>query len=645
MSENPKKSAKASAKKPRATKKKTSSASLETEPLMTFESLAYDTTQTRRNKTSTIKRTDRFKNIDDGLVPYSYYSSPYSTGTGNSDIDIRDAVTLCQKAYYNFAQFRNVIDLMTEFSIGQLFFEGDNKKSKKFFEEFFEKINIFSLQDRFYREYFRSGNIFLYRFEGKLAEKDLKKVAKAYGANLSLLTEGKLPTKYIFLNPADIRMTGTASFYKAKYSKILSPYEIQRIKNPLTEEDETLRRGLDQETLNKIDSGNSKKITFPLDTEKLVSIFYKKQDYEPFAVPMGFPVLADLNFKDELKKMDMAIARTMQQAILLVTMGTDPDKGGVNQKNLMAMQKLFENQSVGRVLIADYTTKAEFVVPKIAELMNPQKYEVFDKDINMGLNNILVGGEKFANQSNKVEVFLARLEAARQTFLQTFLIPEIKRIAKSMGFRSYPKPRLSEISLKDDNLKDKVYTRLYELGVLSPEELVEALQSNRLPRKQDSLQSQKDFIKDKQEGLYEPIMKTASDEGGRPEDTSGISQQTQEVSPIGDGEQSKAKKYFSLPKIKENMILAQKLSVEVAKKLRQMHSIKRFTNKQKQIAENICEVIIANEPPSNWLKSVDKYCEKPIDHNPERVKRMQSIAYEHQLDTYLASILASSIKE
>ena len=350
-------------------------------------------------------------------------------------------------------------------------------------------MDFFALQDRFYREYFRSGNIFLYRFEGKLPKEELKKVASAYGANLSLLTEGRLPTRYVFLNPADIRMTGTASFYKARYSKVLSPYEIQRIKNPLTEEDHTIRESLDKETLKKIDSSNSKKITLPLDTDRLVSVFYKKQDYEPFAVPMGFPVLADLSFKDELKKMDMAIARTMQQAILLVTMGTDPDKGGVNQKNLMSMQKLFENQSVGRVLIADYTTKAEFVVPKIAELMSPQKYQVFNEDINMGLNNILVGGEKFANQSGKVEVFLARLQAARETFLNSFLIPEMKRLAKSMGFRSCPEPRLSEISLKDDTLKDKVYTRLYELGVLSQEELVEALQSSRLPRKRDSVES------------------------------------------------------------------------------------------------------------------------------------------------------------
>ena len=63
---------------------------------------------------------------------------------------------------------------------------------------------------------------------------------------------------------------------------------------------------------------------------------------------MGYPVLEDIDAKSELKKMDMAIARTMQQAILLVTMGNDPDKGGINQRNLAAMQELFQNQSVGR---------------------------------------------------------------------------------------------------------------------------------------------------------------------------------------------------------------------------------------------------------------------------------------------------------
>lgn len=658
MSENKKTPKKAASKKqPR----KTSTASKkpkDSPPVMAYEALAtsgYSTTRTRRNLSSVIDRTDKYRNIDDGLVPF-IYSSPSATGSSSSSIEIRDAVILCQKAYYNFAQFRNVIDLMTEFSIGDLYFNGGNRKSRTFFEQFFKKIDLHNLQDKFYREFFRSGNVFMYRFEGKLNNKDSKRIAEVFGGNNLLTDDIKLPIRYVMLNPADIRLTGTASFYRGNYIKMLSSYEIERIRSPLTEEDETLRKSLDSEVIKEIDSGRKRQIAMPLDASRLVSVFYKKQDYEPFAVPMGFPVLGDLSFKSELKKMDMAMGRCMQQAILLVTMGTDPEKGGINQKNLVAMQKLFENESVGRVLIADYTTKAQFVVPGVAELMSPTKYEIFDRDINMGLNNILVGGEKFANQSAKVEVFIARLESARQTFLHSFLIPEMKRISKELGFRSTPEPLLAEISLTDDNVKDRIFTRLYELGVLTPEEVLEAIDSKRLPESKNSKESQKEFLKEKQDGLYEPIMSknpvggdTPPQDGGRPSGTK-TPQETKNVSPIGQGDQSKFTQgsktpEYSLASLKDNMILSQKLNSKVSIRLKEMHKVKRITPKQKQVAEAICDLIIINESPSDWLSSVDKYCEKPFDHNLDRVKEVQDIAYENNLDTYLASLLLGSLKK
>ena len=83
-----------------------------------------------------------------------------------------------------------------------------------------------------------------------------------------------------------------------------------------------------------------------LDPAKLLFSFYKKQDYEPFAIPFGFPVLDDINWKMELKKVDQAITKTIENVILLVTMGNTPDKGGVNPNNLKAMQQLFQNESI-----------------------------------------------------------------------------------------------------------------------------------------------------------------------------------------------------------------------------------------------------------------------------------------------------------
>ena len=631
-------------------KRRTKKAQEETKPLMVSEaseSLASasttTTTPTRRNLAGNITRTDRYKNISDGLIPYKY--TPGVGQANRSNIDVRDAVILCQKAYYNFAAFRNVIDLMTEFSISNLYFKGGTKKSRNFFEAFFKKLNIIGFQDRFFREFFRSGNVFVYRFEGKIKPEDMSKITQMYGTN-SLAAENTLPARYMILNPADIQLTGSAAFWNGNYYKVFSDYELARLQNPQTDEDKEILKTLDPDSRKMLQTNKRSKIVLmKLDPDKVKPIFYKKQDYEPFAVPLGFPVLEDINYKAELKKMDMAIARTMQQAILLVTMGSEPEKGGVNQKNLEAMQTLFQNQSVGRVLIADYTTKAEFVVPNIGSLLDSKKYEVVDRDIQLGLNNILVGESTFANQNAKIDLFIARLEQARNTFMEDFLIPEIKKISKSMGFKSYPTPYFDRITLRDDTNMLRIYNRLIELGILTAEEGLEAIDTGRLPDKEMSLKSQKEFKDLRDEGYYEPLiggknqaeMSKDNKTAGRPE---GEEAPTPEQKPAGQGEQSKAN--YSLTKITDNLTKASKLFKTVEASLRKKHKIKRLNKSQKQVAQDIACIIIANENPENWDKKVSQYVKKPVDANHDRIAEVREVACEHQIDEYLASILLAS---
>ena len=160
-------------------------------PLMAYEStanLSTTKTRSRRNVSADIHRTDGYKNIEDGLVPWRY-SVNYAN---NSLLEIRDAVILCQKAYYNFAQFRNVIDLMTELSNGEIYFKGASKKSREFFEAYFKKININSITDQFFREYYRSGNVFVYRLDSKMNDADIKKIRQTFSSEgLSAQLEAK----------------------------------------------------------------------------------------------------------------------------------------------------------------------------------------------------------------------------------------------------------------------------------------------------------------------------------------------------------------------------------------------------------------------------------------------------------------------
>ena len=610
-------------------------------------------TKTRRNSSSTIERTDRLANIEDGLVPFKY-----GTGSKSSSITVRDAIILCQKAYYNFALFRNTIDLMAEFSTSNIYFRGGSVKSRKFFEALYKKT-LASFQDKFFREHYRSGNTWIYRLDAFITPEDMSKLTQTFGAEAEPLPSKplSLPAKYIILNPADIQVGGSVSFSTGQYYKVLSDYELEVLRNPKTEEDNEVLSGFEPEIRKAILDGKSKEVLIPLRSDKVSCVFYKKQDYEPFAVPMGFPVLDDINWKAEMKKMDMAIARTAQQAILLITMGTDPEKGGVNQKNLEAMQTLFENESVGRVLIADYTTKAQFVLPPIAEILDPKKYEIVDKDIQIGLNNILIGSEKFANQSIKVQVFIERLKQAREAFINEFLLPEIKRIAKDMGFKNYPTPHFEDIDLKDDLEFSRIYTRLIEIGVLTPEEGVEAINTGRLPTAEESVESQRKFKGYKDEGFYQPIVggpkdqmelaeKTGeiqeglqqqklSQETGRPPGTKR-KQSTKKVSPIG------ASESYSLVKVKDNLLKAQELEMAIERALKRHFKLGSLAEEQQKLVPELALIIMANEDPKEWNSKIAQYIKNPIDTNAAAVEEIHEIAYQHQLDSYLATILRAS---
>jgi hypothetical protein len=540
---------------------------------------------------------------------------------------------------------------MTEFSCSKIYFTGGNKKSRDFLDALFKKINIENFVDKFFREYYRSGNVFIYRFDYKVKQDDIAKITQVFGSeSLGASSTLELPSKYMVLNPADIQYGGNISFVNGNYYKILTDYELQRLRNPTTDEDKEVLRSLTEENRLKIQrktySGAGAYITIPLDTKQVSAVFYKKQDYEPFSVPMGFPVLEDINWKQEMKKMDMALTRTTQQAVLLITMGSELKSGAlnINQKNIEAMQALFQNQSVGKVLVSDFTTKAQFIIPDIANILDPKKYEVVNTDIQQGLNNILIGDEKFSATSIKVNIFFQRLEQGRQAFLNDFLAPEIKRLCKNMGFKNFPTPHFEEIDIRDASVWQRVSAQLVQLGVLTPEEGIQAIETGRLPIFDESVESQRKFKDLKEEGLYAPVASGAGAAGGlntgRPQGAKSP-QSTKNVSPNGGSKKAPALASYSMKNVssvfKEYEILASKVEEFLQKK----HKKKSLTTEQKSIAEKMAQNIIINEDKVNWDYSIKAYCEGKQD-NQEKINKLLEIAEEHSVDLFSAAILNHS---
>ncbi len=252
-------------------KKKNAGAKSDEQSFVLATAAEHGSSSVRRDVAGSITRTDRYKNIDDGLVPFRYSSTIY--GGKRAMIDVRDAVILCQKCYYNFAIFRNIIDLMTEFTIGELYFRGGSSKSRDFFKALLNKINIWDFQDKFFREYYRSGNVFIYRFDASLQPEDVTRISQVFGSaddiqNLDNIETMQVPSKYVILNPADIHMVGTANFGFGVYYKLLTAFELARLKNPQSEEDKLVFETFSPEIQRQIMSG-IQSVLVPLDITNL----------------------------------------------------------------------------------------------------------------------------------------------------------------------------------------------------------------------------------------------------------------------------------------------------------------------------------------------------------------------------------------
>lgn len=611
------------------------------------------TSQTRVNRAGLSTTQNRFSSIRMGMMPYEYAAD---------GVNVREAIELCQKAYANVAIFRNAIDTMAEFANAEIYLEEGNKSSRDFFYRWFNKIRLWDLKDQYFREFYRSGNIFLYRVDGDLSIEDFNLLSKSYAAES--LKKDKIPLKYILLNPFDIVAKRSTVFATGAYEKILSEYDMERLRNPKDEYDQEIFEALPPDVKEKIKKGQyySSGLLIKLENSKLSYSFYKKQDYEPFAIPFGFPVLEDINAKLELKKMDQAITRTVENVILLITMGAEPEKGGINAQNLQAMQQLFLNESVGRVLVSDYTTKAEFIIPDISKIIGPQKYEVLNEDIRLGLQNIMTGTEKYNTTEIKARIFMDKLNEARRAFLNDFLNREIRRVSTSLGFRNIPIAKFVDIDSKDQTELLRVATRLMELGVITPQQGLDIFNTGRFPNSENLGSLQDQFVSERKKGYYNPLVggvpmisppapklpagTKVTDLNNSPA-PAGAKNTTPKSPgrPTGKQAPSKTVKGYSRKNIQEVIGKIEHLTKLIQEEVKIKYKTEDLNETQNLIVEQLCEAVVCASEISEWESQI-KNCVNNIEDIQELHTKDEilEISTEHQLTTYPSAILYHSKK-
>src|SRR5690606_3920278 len=104
------------------------------------------------------------------------------------------------------------------------------------------------------------------------------------------------------------------------------------------------------------------------------------------------------------------------------------------------------------------------------------------------------------------KVFLERLKVGRKIFIERVLQPEIKKLCKDMGFKNYPKAFFEEVDLQDEVKFHRIWTRLLELGILTPEQTFTTMKTGVLPDEEELDEAQKAFVKKRKDGYFNPLV-------------------------------------------------------------------------------------------------------------------------------------------
>lgn len=565
-----------------------------------------------------------FQNLSALPLPYIGYNGTRSgfgyyggNGFGGGYIGVSSAIELCGRAWAGVPPCRNAVEIAVEFSNQPLYIKCKNQTVKRFFEEWLGAIRINRLKEEFFREYYRSGNVFLLLFEGRFGPKYFQHFQTTFSAK-----ENRIPIRYELLNPTNVFVpVGMVANYT--YVRLLSTYEITRLQNPLTPQDKQVYNDLPIEAKDQIrnyNAANPMGIYIPLEGKRLRFAFYKKQSYEPLAVPMLWPVLPDIEWKLTLKKMDKALLQNVERVILLITTGEAPNQWnggkGINQRNISNLQSMLSNQTLNRVLVADYSTKALFIQPDLKDL-GPEKYAIVNEDIREGLQSIFTGDDKFANAQIKAKVFVRRLEEGWSVFLDDFLNIEVARICDIMGFRDKPLIRFRKINLSDEAVMARVVAQLAQLGILTGKQTVNTLESGVLPDQDEMDAGQEEYVKEREDGKYYPLVGGSQDQSGeegaqpgkpakkkggatgRPVGT-GTPKTSNSPGPIGT-----SKGHFSMKEIVAGLRERSNMEDALEREVRKTYAIKgEMSEAQKNAVATLSFSIMAAKPRGEWVKSV-----------------------------------------
>jgi hypothetical protein len=384
---------------------------------------------------------------------------------------IKEAIRRSMVSYHGNAIVRNIFDLMSDFTVKGLQINHRNPRVERFYQEWFRRVRGQNRSERFASLLYRTANVVIKRSTAKLSQADEENLRRSVGAtDLDYeepvrLGRREIPLRYDFLNPLAIELLGDdlAPFVgpdSYTYALRIPQEVIRKVKNPRGKVDQALVSALPSDIRNAILAGDR---MLPLAADKIVVHYYKRDDWQAWAIPMLTPLLKDLNMLEKMKLADLSALDGAISSIRVWKLGNLDAKLMPSEAVMQRLAEMLANNVGGGVMDLIWGPDIELVETStdVYKFLGETKYAPVLSSIYAGLgipptltgsggSGSSVGG--YTNNYISLKTLTERLEYGRGV-LKEFWETEFRLVQQAMGFR-YP-AELSFDNLLTDEVQEK----------------------------------------------------------------------------------------------------------------------------------------------------------------------------------------------
>jgi len=238
-----------------------------------------------------------------------------------------------------------------------------------------------------------------------------------------------------------------------------------------------------------------------------------------------------------------------------------------------------------------------------------------------------------------------------------------------MGLKSYPTAKFEEIDIKDEVQFHRVITRLLEIGILTPEQGIKAMQTGIYPEPRELSKVQETYKEQREKGFYNPLVggipmiESVQSEKDRDLQEEQMDQQaetqkenvkkpneTKNTTPKSAGRPNgttqiplNASKNYNQKSIQSVIYDIEDFQSYAETNFKKNKNLTDMTDQQKDVVSKLCESVICAKNKKQWKRTLLS-CIKNAD-NIEKLNPMHEvleIAAEHELTDYPSAILYHS---